>query len=101
MKTNPSNESSPPDPNQRRIIRPPSRDFLHDPLQLGLTIVGITAAFGGAGWWIDSRLHTFPFLMVLGAVAGLFGVIYTTVLRLRQSDRTESQDTDSESGNGK
>jgi hypothetical protein len=61
-------------------------DDLHDPLQVGLTIVGVTAAFGGLGWWLDAQLHTFPFLMVLGAVAGLFGIIYLTYMRLRASD---------------
>jgi F0F1-type ATP synthase assembly protein I len=60
-------------------------DFIRDPLQLGLTIVGVTAAIGGAGWWLDSKLGTFPFLMVLGAAAGMFGVIYVTVMRLRNS----------------
>ncbi len=62
-------------------------DYVRDPLQMGLTIVGVTVAFGGAGWWLDRMLHTFPFLMVLGAVFGLFGILYVTVKRLQQSDK--------------
>lgn len=54
---------------------------------MGLTIVGVTAALGGAGWWLDSLLGTFPFLMVIGAAAGMFGIIYVTVVRLRSSDK--------------
>ena len=62
-------------------------DYVRDPLQMGLLIVGVTAAFGGAGWWLDKLLHTFPFLMVLGAVVGLFGILYVTIKRLQQSDK--------------
>jgi hypothetical protein len=67
--------------------RPSSgRGFLRDPLQLGVTIVGTTAAFGGAGWWLASRLHTFPVLLAVGAVSGLFGILYMTYQRLRTED---------------
>jgi hypothetical protein len=74
-----------PDPPHRGNPSP-----LRDPLQLGVTIVVITAAFGGAGWWLDSRLGTFPILMALGAAFGLFGVIYRTYLLLKASDSDES-----------
>ncbi len=67
-------------------------DYLRDPLQLGLTIVGVTVAFGGAGWWLDSLLGTFPFLMVLGAALGMFGIMYVTVMRLRNSDKSDQND---------
>jgi F0F1-type ATP synthase assembly protein I len=70
------------------------RDPIKDPLQLGLTIVGVTAMFGGAGWWLDKLLGTFPILLVIGAVVGMFGIIYLTILRLRESDET-SRDEDS------
>jgi F0F1-type ATP synthase assembly protein I len=61
---------------------------LRDPLQIGLTIVGVTAAMGGFGWWLDSLLHTFPILMAIGAAVGLFSIIYTTYLRLQAMDQT-------------
>ena len=62
-------------------------DYIRDPLQMGLTIVGVTGAFGGVGWWLDSLLGTFPFLMAIGAVVGMFGILYVTVIKLRDSDK--------------
>jgi F0F1-type ATP synthase assembly protein I len=62
-------------------------DYVRDPLQMGLTIVGVTIAFGGAGWWLDSLLHSFPLLMVIGAVVGLAGILYVTVKRLQEMDQ--------------
>jgi len=78
--------SPPPDRPSPGGFKPPGRGFLRDPLQLGITIVGTTAAFGGAGWWLDSRLHTFPVLLAVGAVLGLFGILYITYQRLRAED---------------
>ena len=69
-------------------------DYLRDPLQLGLSIVGVTAMFGGAGWWLDNQFGTFPFLMVFGAVAGMFGILYITVMRLRESERKRNDPSD-------
>lgn len=57
---------------------------------MGIQIVGVTAAFGGLGWWLDKLLHTFPFLMAAGAVIGLFGIMYLTYMRLRASDQDGS-----------
>jgi F0F1-type ATP synthase assembly protein I len=62
-------------------------DQFNDPLQMGMTIVGVTVVFGGFGWWIDSLIGTFPVLMIIGAVVGLFGILYLTVMRLKESDR--------------
>jgi F0F1-type ATP synthase assembly protein I len=76
-----------------------NRTYLRDPLQIGGTIVGVTVVFGGAGWWIDSLIGTFPFGMMLGSVSGLFGVIYLNYLWLKEMDRQESippADRDSE-----
>lgn len=78
--------SLPPDRPLRSGFNPPSREALRDPIQLGVSIVGTTAAFGGAGWWLDTRLHTFPILMIIGAASGLFGIIYLTYKRLRSED---------------
>ena len=54
---------------------------------MGIQIVGVTAAFGGLGWWLDTLLHTFPILMATGAVIGMFGIMYITYMRLRASDK--------------
>ena len=72
--------------NPRRV----NRTYLSDPLQIGGTIVGVTVAFGGLGWWIDSMIGTFPFGMMLGSVLGLFGVIYLNFLWLKEMDRQQS-----------
>lgn len=87
LQRNRATGSPPPERPRRSGVRPSPRGYLRDPLQLGVSIVGTTAAFGGAGWWLDARLHTFPILMALGAAAGLFGIIYLTYLRLREADR--------------
>jgi hypothetical protein len=73
-------------------------DDLRDPLQIGLTIVGVTAALGGLGWWLDSLLHTFPILMVIGAAAGMFGIIYLTYKRLQAFDDSKPRKPDDHSG---
>jgi len=62
-----------------------------DPLAIGLTIVASTALFGGAGWWLDKQLHTFPFLMALGAVIGMAASLYRTVLLLKQQDSDKQE----------
>jgi len=80
-------------------LSPESRDPLRDPLQTGVTIVGVTAVFGGAGWWLDLRIHTFPVLMIIGAALGLFGAIYLMVLRLREADRKSKPNGDSNQNN--
>jgi F0F1-type ATP synthase assembly protein I len=87
MASPPSTGSPRPDKPRHSVPTFFSGDSLHDPLQLGMTIVGVTAILGGIGWWLDSLLGTFPILMALGAVAGLFGIIYLTYLRLREADR--------------
>jgi hypothetical protein len=87
---NSANASPPPNRRSRSNLSP--RNYLHDPLQVGLTIVGTTAAMGLLGWWLDSKLHTFPILMALGAAAGLFGIMYQLYLRLRDSDKNPKDD---------
>ena len=79
-----------PDAPKRSAPGSPGGEELRDPLQLGIQIVGVTAIFGGIGWWLDRLLHTFPFLMAAGSVLGLFGIIYLTYVRLRASDRNET-----------
>lgn len=97
----PATGSSPPENSGRAGLRPAAQGALRDPLQLGVTIVGTTAVFGGIGWWLDSLLGSFPVLMALGAMAGLFGIIYVTYLRLREADRAAQRDRQDESLTGR
>lgn len=83
-------KSPPPESGRDRFVA--NRSALGDPLQAGITIVGVTAIFGGVGWWLDRRFHTFPILLFLGAACGLFGIIYSFVLRLRAQDRAEKHE---------
>jgi F0F1-type ATP synthase assembly protein I len=57
---------------------------------MGITIVGVTVIFGGAGWWLDKRLGTFPILLIIGAIVGFAGVLYTSAKRLREQDSIKS-----------
>jgi len=79
-----------PDPPPKSKRTPTGGSYLRDPLQTGVTIVGTTAVFGGIGWWIDSMVGTFPILMVLGAVFGLAGILYSIILKLRSADNNGS-----------
>jgi F0F1-type ATP synthase assembly protein I len=87
---NPLSVSPPADKPPRKFTEPP-RDFLRDPLQVGISIVGVTAAFGGGGWWLDTRIGSFPIFMFIGAVLGLFGAIYSIIVRLRAQDRQHTK----------
>ena len=68
------------------------RYYRRDPLQIGGTIVGVTVAFGGAGWWLDSVIGSFPFGLMIGAVIGLFGVLYSNYLWLKAMDSQDEKD---------
>ncbi|MBI5058476.1 AtpZ/AtpI family protein [candidate division KSB1 bacterium] len=84
----PNPQSEPPSegkPGRRKFTEPP-RNFLRDPLQIGVSIVGVTVVFGGGGWWLDSKLGSFPVFLFVGSVLGLFGSIYSIVVRLRVQD---------------
>lgn len=87
-----------PEPSQQPDRTPTGGSYLRDPLQTGVTIVGTTAVFGGIGWWIDSMVGTFPILMVLGAVFGLAGILYSIVLKLRSADNNGSTENRGKSG---
>lgn len=63
-------------------FQPPRQDAL----QFGLTIVASTSLFGLLGWWVDSKLGSFPILMSLAAILGFALSIYRTVLMLRRQD---------------
>ncbi len=69
---------------------------------LGLEM-GIAVAIGGGfGWWLDSRLHTKPWLMLvfllLGIAAGFKGVI-DAARKVAKATR-DSQTSNPRQGNG-
>ncbi|NUO18002.1 AtpZ/AtpI family protein [bacterium] len=77
-----------PRPELLESFQPPRQD----PLAIGLTIVAATALFGIIGWWIDSKLKTFPLLMTVGAVVGFAAALYRTILLIRNLDNSDKSD---------
>lgn len=47
-------------------------------LQFGLTIL----VFVGAGWWLDRKLGTSPWLLLALTMVGFFGALYSLVRRM-------------------
>ncbi|HEU4990848.1 MAG: AtpZ/AtpI family protein [Gemmatimonadota bacterium] len=64
-------------PLQRRSI-PTGAEFAGIGLQFGLTIV----VFVFAGVWLDARLHTSPWLVIVCTFAGAFGGFYSIYRRV-------------------
>ena len=57
---------------------------------LGLQFAGSLALFGALGWWIDRRLHTQPWLMILGMFAGS-ALAFVSLLRAVPPSQTPRQ----------
>ena len=75
-------------PDPRELLRA-SGQFMG----LGLTWALSVLLFLGAGAWLDSKLGTRPFLMVLGAFvgagAGFYSLYYHTVIEPRKREGGE------------
>jgi F0F1-type ATP synthase assembly protein I len=54
---------------------------------LGLKLAGSVALFGAAGWWLDGKLGTTPWLLILGLFLGA-GLAFASLLRAVPSSRT-------------
>jgi F0F1-type ATP synthase assembly protein I len=54
-------------------------------LQFALTFL----VLGAIGWWLDGRLGTGPWLMVLGILLGAAGAMYSLVRRLAPDQRSD------------
>ena len=52
-------------------------------LGIGMQLAAAMTAFGALGWWLDTRLETTPWLLVvgvtLGAVGGMISFIRTAM----------------------
>ncbi|MGE0160987.1 MAG: AtpZ/AtpI family protein [Gemmatimonadales bacterium] len=74
---------------------------------LGLTWALSVLLFLGVGAWLDSRLGTRPFLLILGAFvgagAGFYYLYFHIVIEPRQRERaeTDQEGPDHPSGDGK
>jgi F0F1-type ATP synthase assembly protein I len=76
------------DADQAREIMRASGQFMGHGLSFALAIL----LFMGVGWWLDSKVGTAPFLMVIGAfvggAAGFYSLYYHIVIepRSREND---------------
>jgi F0F1-type ATP synthase assembly protein I len=66
---------------------------------LGLQFAASLVLFGALGWWIDGRLSTTPWLMILGMVGGS-ALAFVSLLRAVPSSKS-SRTSGSEDGSGK
>ncbi|MFP4145812.1 MAG: AtpZ/AtpI family protein [Phycisphaeraceae bacterium] len=62
-----------PSGNKARRRREPSPLLL---LGAGAEVGLVTAAMCLLGWWIDTKLGTFPILLLVGAAMGIVGGLY-------------------------
>jgi F0F1-type ATP synthase assembly protein I len=53
---------------------------------LGLQLVATLALFGAAGWWIDRRLSTRPWLFIVGLFLGA-ALAFVSLLRVVPGSR--------------
>lgn len=53
---------------------------------LGMQFAGSVALFGALGWWLDKRIGTGPWLLVLGLFLGA-GLAFFALLRAVSSQR--------------
>jgi F0F1-type ATP synthase assembly protein I len=67
---------------------PSGAEFAGIGLQLGLTIV----VFVFAGVWLDNRLHSSPWFVLICTFAGAFGGFYSIYRRVMASQRRNEKD---------
>jgi ATP synthase protein I len=54
----------------------------------GLTFALTFLVVGAAGWWLDRRLGTGPWLMIAGILLGAAGAMYSLVKKLGSAEAT-------------
>ena len=68
-------------------------------LSLGIELMAAILLFFAAGWWLDGKLGTEPFLMLGGALLGMAAGFYHVLKALLRSDGAH-QEGDAQSGDG-
>ncbi len=64
---------------------------------LGIQFAGALVVFGAIGWWLDRKLGTEPWLMIVGIFAGFFGGMISIVKQVpppSQPDKTKDTNTE-------
>ena len=67
-------------------------------LSLGIELMVAILLFFGAGWWLDGKLGTEPFLMLGGALLGMAAGFYHVLRALLKPDqgKRDTKDRDAE-----
>jgi len=70
-------------------------------IDFGYTLLAAIGIFGAAGWWVDGKLQTKPWFLLLGIGLGI-AVSFQSLMRrmryLEQSQRTDSGPDDDAGG---
>jgi len=70
-------------------------------IDFGYTLLAAIGIFGAAGWWVDGKLQTKPWFLLLGIGLGI-AVSFQSLMRrmryLEQSRRTDSGPDDDAGG---
>lgn len=62
---------------------------------VGTQFAATLAVFGGAGWWLDAKLGSSPWLLLLGVFTGFGLGLYSMTLKLGSKGRSEGGADDS------
>ncbi len=67
---------------------------------LGVQLTASMCVLGYGGYWLDGKLGTYPWLMIIGLLAGAGAGFYSLILTVNKalpSSPTKTQDTTNES----
>lgn len=77
--------------------RPGARDELFRFSALGLQFAATIGVFAVAGWWADGKLHTRPWLLIVGVFLGFGLGLYSMILKVPRARPTSRPPHDAES----
>jgi F0F1-type ATP synthase assembly protein I len=59
---------------------------------IGIQLAGAMTAFGALGWWLDTKLDTTPWLLVVGVTVGAVGGMISFIrTAMKQSGKPRRQ----------
>ena len=60
----------------------------------GVQFVATMCLLGWGGWWLDGKLGTYPWLMIVGLFAGAGGSFYALILAVNGAPKPRATDAD-------